>query len=1328
MSAWRHWWKTRTICEVGRTFSGRLRPLQPAYHRPGFGKPTTVFYGPNEAGKSTLLAFIRTILFGFPLRGRRDYYPPLSGGRHGGRIRLSDDSGSVYTLERYAGARGGPASVRTDAGEILDMETTLLRLTGQATPDLFNNVFAFSIDELQEVRSLNDPRVSGIIYSAGQGAPKLPYLSRSLSERRSDIFQPRGSAQAVPRLVRELQALDQQLRDIQGNAERYGRLTARREEIRLQTDAAVADVARLNARSVEVRNLISGWEDWVELANCDARLKEMPRFELFPEDPILRLETLEERTRQAKVDMEDAKEQLRLAGEAASVIIPGEELLQHTARIEDIRRSRGSFDASVHDLPERQDELRDMEDSLSVRLRALGDGWDESNVESLDTSMTVHDEVDGWKRQLADAYRRIEDSQVRLDQENGRLDDLRKEEQEAQDRLRSGPEGHKAEDVVRPTSGRLEDLIDDRDRMEQIRRGRGSFDDSVRDLPERRAELTGLESDLGDRLRDLGQGWDEAGLENFDTSIVLRQQVDGWKDTLARKSDDLRQSRQRLEQEKSGLTERQTAAREARERLPDAAPLLDAAELTRQRSAIRASRGRLNEYERARLNHENLRGQLNSLTGGQGVAEQATGPVSLLLPALLVLAGTVLIAAGVYLGNDAMPLGLVGGLALLAVSGYLVVHGRSMQVTGANPLSGALSRQTAAAEAFEESARRLLVEAAQPLGVDHTPNSALLDNAETRLDSAGAKLTAWNQANERADESERLMRSQEQRVEEAVVREKVAIAADADARHQWQDWLKQRGLLETFNPDTMIEFMGRTESIRARLEQVRQMRHRVKAIEVDTLQYFELVQPVAAKYGIALDSGDQRRVMEVADTLIAAFDRVSNFVVQRDDIVLRLKRQEQTALAVSDEQCAAAESLADRQAGWRGWLQERGLRDTFTPDTMLEFLARVETTCGSLAETRRMRGRVEAIEKDIDEFFDLVAPIASVQDLSLHPQDRRQLAVVADTLINSFDETKALLSDRERAKEQEEEGRRLLERQKQRLEVVEEEQAALLMAGGANDAEDFRRRAQQHRERLDLERQRAEFVRNLERLSGPGERYEAFLEALAGSDLVSLNDEVARLSERVAEVEAVRNSLLEERGGIDNALAQLTSEEESSALRIRRGTLLEQLQEYAREWSRLTIAESLLERTRLKFEQERQPGVIQHAQSFFSNITGRRYQRLYAPIGEQTITVTDGTGASRQPGELSRGTREQLYLALRFGLIREFGEHAERLPVVVDEALVNFDPERARLAAESFTQLAETNQVLVFTCHPATADMFADVAGAQVVDISRTDFQASLAD
>jgi len=82
---------------------------------------------------------------------------------------------------------------------------------------------------------------------------------------------------------------------------------------------------------------------------------------------------------------------------------------------------------------------------------------------------------------------------------------------------------------------------------------------------------------------------------------------------------------------------------------------------------------------------------------------------------------------------------------------------------------------------------------------------------------------------------------------------------------------------------------------------------------------------------------------------------------------------------------------------------------------------------------------------------------------------------------------------------------------------------------------------------------------------------------------------------------------------------------------------------------------------------------------------------------------------------LSRGTREQLYLSLRFGLIREFGERTERLPVVVDEVLVNFDPKRAGRAARAFAELANTNQVLVFTCHPEIVQQFQEAcADAQI--------------
>jgi uncharacterized protein YhaN len=84
----------------------------------------------------------------------------------------------------------------------------------------------------------------------------------------------------------------------------------------------------------------------------------------------------------------------------------------------------------------------------------------------------------------------------------------------------------------------------------------------------------------------------------------------------------------------------------------------------------------------------------------------------------------------------------------------------------------------------------------------------------------------------------------------------------------------------------------------------------------------------------------------------------------------------------------------------------------------------------------------------------------------------------------------------------------------------------------------------------------------------------------------------------------------------------------------------------------------------------------------------------------QELIRNDGTTVPL--GGLSTGTAQQLYLALRFGLVDHFARQAESLPVVMDDILVNFDPARAERAARSIEDLARRHQVLYFTCHPGT--------------------------
>src|SRR5437899_6726069 len=59
----------------------------------------TVIYGPNEAGKTTLMQFVRAVLYGFTPERRKRYLPPVHGGKPGGRMQVGNEFGS-FTLHR----------------------------------------------------------------------------------------------------------------------------------------------------------------------------------------------------------------------------------------------------------------------------------------------------------------------------------------------------------------------------------------------------------------------------------------------------------------------------------------------------------------------------------------------------------------------------------------------------------------------------------------------------------------------------------------------------------------------------------------------------------------------------------------------------------------------------------------------------------------------------------------------------------------------------------------------------------------------------------------------------------------------------------------------------------------------------------------------------------------------------------------------------------------------------------------------------------------------------------------------------------------------------
>jgi uncharacterized protein YhaN len=148
-----------------------------------------------------------------------------------------------------------------------------------------------------------------------------------------------------------------------------------------------------------------------------------------------------------------------------------------------------------------------------------------------------------------------------------------------------------------------------------------------------------------------------------------------------------------------------------------------------------------------------------------------------------------------------------------------------------------------------------------------------------------------------------------------------------------------------------------------------------------------------------------------------------------------------------------------------------------------------------------------------------------------------------------------------------------------------------------------------------------------------------------------------------------------------------------------------QIKEKIKRWGALVIAKQVLTETKQKYQEERLPHMMSHAEKYFSFLTDGEYVRIFAPNADQMFVVERHDGQRFFATEVSQGTAEQLYLALRLALAKTY-EAAEKYPLIVDDSFVNFDKKRTERAIMLIHEVAKERQVLFFTCHEHLLPLF----------------------
>jgi uncharacterized protein YhaN len=142
------------------------------------------------------------------------------------------------------------------------------------------------------------------------------------------------------------------------------------------------------------------------------------------------------------------------------------------------------------------------------------------------------------------------------------------------------------------------------------------------------------------------------------------------------------------------------------------------------------------------------------------------------------------------------------------------------------------------------------------------------------------------------------------------------------------------------------------------------------------------------------------------------------------------------------------------------------------------------------------------------------------------------------------------------------------------------------------------------------------------------------------------------------------------------------------------------------EYLRVELARRLLGRTIDQFRRKNESSILGFSSEFFAKLTLRHYTSLSVEYedNEPYLQAVTDTGEKRRVSQMSDGTRDQLFLAMRLAFLKQHLWNSEPLPLIMDDILVHFDDKRTEATLEILHEFASQTQILYFTHHQSVLE------------------------
>lgn len=426
-------------------------------------------------------------------------------------------------------------------------------------------------------------------------------------------------------------------------------------------------------------------------------------------------------------------------------------------------------------------------------------------------------------------------------------------------------------------------------------------------------------------------------------------------------------------------------------------------------------------------------------------------------------------------------------------------------------------------------------------------------------------------------------------------------------------------------------------------------------------------------------------------------------------LLAKKKAKAEAKLAETAEQIQVCQTAME---GWRSrWglaMAQIRLAEEAGQDEATARLGQFDTLEKALTTLDLARAERDVAEATVTRVEQETARLC--QALSLDPAKRMADAIV-ETLHGQLNDAKDKAQRRQTLAERIDEAAEAKEQAEAAIRQTGQELAALTAAAGCDTLAELTEAENRSAQAASLE---AEIAATESRLvAASALPLPALLAQAEGQDWVMVQAALERASEDLCdcttEVEALHRKLLEAQAGLDRIDGEaLAGEAEQKAQ-----AAAAQLSHLVGGYASARLASAVLAQVIETYQQRHQGPLLARASQLFAAITGGRFVKVATDFDEaMTILVGVRPNGKRETvGNLSTGTRDQLFLALRLAAIESHITHQEPMPVVVDDIVINFDDASASATFQVLAELSKKTQVLFFTHHEHLLERAAEAIG-----------------